>query len=513
MEKTDGELVVLTCSGQNEMFGCLTQRHRPRALRIALSVVGSEAVAQELVQEALLQAYLSLDRLRDPDRFGAWLRGILRNVCRSHHRQERLPPLLSWDDTAAEAELIAPAADDPAWVVERRERKRQVLEAVAALSAPNRLATTLFYFDQLSVQEVASELGISVAAVKGRLHESRRQLREQLSFWCPEGATVTTPRGRQKMLKVDVVPVSHHMDSPLDYEDPRTSEAHARRFLLRTLMSQGAGLTRDWVGLMEPARQRFLPIRVGWDASGIAGVLEGSSAEVAPAMSLMYRLLKETETRVESVRIAPLADGLLHGRIQMRQSQTPREVEARPGDAIALAVQTGSPIYVSPEMMKEGTWDLSDPISLVRRIRPAADGVSLAQAAAEPFVARVAEGMLEQGVLYLQGKRDNRVGEILVRLRWLDEMPDRRRSLIYVFHQAAGSSSGGNTALPQEMLPVLVAHFKERAGLDLAVTDREQEGHGTVRCLGKTYDLLVSTSPTAAGEELSLRLEEAPAAA
>jgi RNA polymerase sigma factor (sigma-70 family) len=510
MEKTDGELVVLTRSGQKEVFGCLAQRHRPRALRTAFSMVGSDALAQELVQEALLQAYFSLDRLRDPERFASWLQGIVRNVCRSHVRQDRRPPMLSWDELASDAAAIAPAAGDPAWVVERRDREQAVLEAVERLSAPNRRATILFYYEQLSLQEVAAALRISVTAVKGRLHQSRRQLRERLVSLCPEGVTTMSQRKRQKkMLKVDVVPVSHHNDSRLDYEDPRTSEAHARRFLLRTLMSQGAGLTRDWVGLMEEARQRFLPFHVGWDASGIAAVLEGTSTEVAPAMALMYRLLKETNTRVEAVRIAPLTDGILHSVIQMRQGETPREVQARPGDAIALAVQTGGAVYVAPEMMEEGTWDLSDPIAQVQRIRPASNGVTLAQAAAEPFVARVAQGMLEQGARYLQ--RGNTAGEILVRLRWLDEMPDARLRLIYVFHRAGGSSSGGNTALPWEMLPVLVAHFKKVAGLDLTVTNSPQQGHGLANCLGKAYELLVSTTPTEAGEELSLRLEEAQA--
>ena len=65
MDRTDSELISLVRGGNKRAFGDLIERHQARARRVALSMVPNEAAAQELVQEALLQAYLSLDRLRD----------------------------------------------------------------------------------------------------------------------------------------------------------------------------------------------------------------------------------------------------------------------------------------------------------------------------------------------------------------------------------------------------------------------------------------------------------------
>jgi predicted DNA-binding protein YlxM (UPF0122 family) len=76
---------------------------------------------------------------------------------------------------------IAGSALDPQLVAEKAELHTAVLDAVGTLSPKNRSAILLFYHEQFSLEEVASRLNISVVAVKGRLHKSRHQLREQLS--------------------------------------------------------------------------------------------------------------------------------------------------------------------------------------------------------------------------------------------------------------------------------------------------------------------------------------------
>ncbi|BAZ25151.1 ATP-dependent protease ATP-binding subunit [Kalymmatonema gypsitolerans NIES-4073] len=81
---------------------------------------------------------------------------------------------------AAEPLPIDESSPDPQQVAEQKELHTALLEAVDTLSHNNRLATLLFYHEQLSLQEVAVRLNISVAAVKGRLHKARHQLRERL---------------------------------------------------------------------------------------------------------------------------------------------------------------------------------------------------------------------------------------------------------------------------------------------------------------------------------------------
>lgn len=83
---------------------------------------------------------------------------------------------------ADESSSIVGSSPDPQLVAEQEELRTAVLEAVNTLSPKNRSAIVLFYQKQYSLQEVANCLNISVSAVKGRLHKSRHQIREQLSL-------------------------------------------------------------------------------------------------------------------------------------------------------------------------------------------------------------------------------------------------------------------------------------------------------------------------------------------
>lgn len=134
-EKTDNELVKLARQGDKDAFGVLAQRYQTIARRFALRLTGNEDAAQDLAQEAMLQAYLSLKNLRDPARFKSWLCGIVLNVSRSYLRDRKI--------TYFSLEAIiqglhfypAPLYDTlptPDTLAEERERYQIVFDAVNA---------------------------------------------------------------------------------------------------------------------------------------------------------------------------------------------------------------------------------------------------------------------------------------------------------------------------------------------------------------------------------------------
>jgi RNA polymerase sigma factor (sigma-70 family) len=88
-EKTELELINLAQEGDKAAFGELVRRYQTWAHRIARRLISQDACAQELVQESMLQAYLSIQQLRDPARFKGWLCGIVLNVCRSYLRDQK----------------------------------------------------------------------------------------------------------------------------------------------------------------------------------------------------------------------------------------------------------------------------------------------------------------------------------------------------------------------------------------------------------------------------------------
>jgi RNA polymerase sigma factor (sigma-70 family) len=190
-EITDTELVTLARSGDKNAFGRLAERYQQMARRVAACMVSDEDMARELTQEAMLQAYLSLSHLRDDAAFGNWLYGIVLNVCRSYLRDQKT--VLSWEDLEGGVRFgvldFSDAAPDPQWAAEEQELHRKVLQAVQNLPPASQVAALLFYYERLSLQEIAAILGISVTAVKGRLYKARKRLGEQLSALYSDGET------------------------------------------------------------------------------------------------------------------------------------------------------------------------------------------------------------------------------------------------------------------------------------------------------------------------------------
>ena len=79
-EMSDADLVVLARSGDADGFRVLVSRYRAMAMSVALHLSGDRQAAEDLVQEATLAAFVSLGRLRDPDRFRSWFYGTVLNV-------------------------------------------------------------------------------------------------------------------------------------------------------------------------------------------------------------------------------------------------------------------------------------------------------------------------------------------------------------------------------------------------------------------------------------------------
>ncbi len=183
MEQTDTELVKLAQSGDKAAFSLLVKRYQSMVKRIAIGMVAQEDIAQELAQEAILRAYLSLQQLRDSKRFKNWLYSIVLNLCRNYLRA-RKTDFLSLDAIAekqpTDTICSTNTVHDPQQLAEEQELNELILDAFNTLSPKNRMAAVLFYSEQLTMQEIASSLGISIVAVKGRLHKSRNQLKTQL---------------------------------------------------------------------------------------------------------------------------------------------------------------------------------------------------------------------------------------------------------------------------------------------------------------------------------------------
>jgi RNA polymerase sigma-70 factor (ECF subfamily) len=165
----DGELVSRSREGDGEAFGQLVARYRDMAYGLGYHLTGEFEAARDLAQEAFVQAYLKIRQLRDPERFGPWLRQIVVNTHRDQVRRREVATV-SLDGEPAQARE------------ERRvsEMEMVVREVLSKLRETERLVLTLHYINGYSQSEIGRFLGVRAETVKTRLARARQHFRKEV---------------------------------------------------------------------------------------------------------------------------------------------------------------------------------------------------------------------------------------------------------------------------------------------------------------------------------------------
>lgn len=309
--------------GDHEAFGELICRQRALAVRLCTRATGDAGLAEDAVQEGILQAWLSLDKLRQPEQFGAWLAGIALRVC---HRRFRYRAHETWSLEALVggrwmAEPIDPALQ-PQQTIEVEDLRLRVRSAVTSLPPGQRAAVALFYLADLSYAETADLLGIDTGAVKARLHKARGNLRR--SLW--------ELRSEERMPDIQYVDVLVEDVRAVPIDEP----PHERKVIL---LAEGNG-------------ERVLPVWVGgFEGDAIAiGMLRAETIRPL-TFSFAARLLEAAGGRLREVKIERLVDGTFYAQVVVESTAGSRTIDARPSDAIALALEAEAPIRVSKDVM------------------------------------------------------------------------------------------------------------------------------------------------------------------
>ena len=298
----DAVLVRRARGGDRDAFATLVARHYAPLVRCCRRMVGPDGAA-DAAQDAVVTALLSLDRLRDDDRFGAWLVGIGLNACRA---MLRVRPFILGVRPSTLRDVGGQTLHE---VVEVRELAVRVQAAIAELPGGQREAVTLYYLAGLTQAEAAAHLGIPPGAVKTRLHKARATLRTRLE-----------PLRRERAMQV-----------PMEVTDVRRAgDDH-----IVILTGEGREL-KIWVG---PA-----------EASVLALALEAVELPRPTPYDLTASLLKASGTAVREVRVSRLVQHTFYAEVVLANGS---EVDARPSDAINLALVSGAPIVVDEGVMAE----------------------------------------------------------------------------------------------------------------------------------------------------------------
>jgi len=183
--RDEAQMIASILAGNTHEFHDLIQPYERSVYSMALSMLQNEADAEDAAQEAFLKAFRNLAKFRGEAKFSTWLISITLNEARSRLRQKKTAKTESLD-ALNEGEHVSPALlrdwkEIPSEVLERQEVRVMLQHAVTDLPLIYREIFLLRDFEELSVNQSAEALGISVAAAKVRLHRARMMLQKKLT--------------------------------------------------------------------------------------------------------------------------------------------------------------------------------------------------------------------------------------------------------------------------------------------------------------------------------------------
>ena len=168
----DRDLVEQARRGDRDAFGILALSHADRLFAIGQRILRDVDRAEDAMQQALVIAWRELPRLRDPDRFDAWLTRLLVNACYAEARRRR-----EWSANIRVLPIDGPAVSDSSQgLADRDELER----GFRRLPPEQRALLVLHHYLGLSPTEIAETLGIPAGTARSRLHYAHRAIRAAL---------------------------------------------------------------------------------------------------------------------------------------------------------------------------------------------------------------------------------------------------------------------------------------------------------------------------------------------
>ena len=167
-------------------FEAFMRNYQNMVFSTAMRLLASQPDAEDVTQEVFLRAYERFDQLHDSTTAGGWLKTVARNLSLNHLSRYRsrwsfFSELVGGGrEDNEEHEMEFPAGESGTEILEQAERSVLVEQALQKLPVAQRVPLVLFHFEDLSYEEIAAKLGISLGKVKTDIFRGRETLRRQL---------------------------------------------------------------------------------------------------------------------------------------------------------------------------------------------------------------------------------------------------------------------------------------------------------------------------------------------
>ncbi len=194
---TDAQLVAMTQEGDARAFNSLTARWESSLYRFVHRLMGDPEEARDVCQEALLKAYLNIAKLRDGEKFKAWIHHIALNLCRDRFRSPRArAEVRSYEEDGIDEGRLAveaAAGNSPRRHAERAGMMAALEEVFASIPVEQRSAILLREYHGFTTEEIGEISGVPAATVRTRIFYGLRSVRKLLrerGFETPQTASM-----------------------------------------------------------------------------------------------------------------------------------------------------------------------------------------------------------------------------------------------------------------------------------------------------------------------------------
>ena len=172
MDSAERIMVMAALAGDDEAFETVIRTYSRRVYVVAYAILQDVSEAEDIVQDTFLKAHQQRGKLREPEKFPAWLLTVTRNGARDRLRRRRPQADAATFDT-----LTDHAAATPGSEMEIEENQARLRRALATLPEEHRTALTLRYLEGLDYRAIESQMGLSNGALRGILGRALGTLR------------------------------------------------------------------------------------------------------------------------------------------------------------------------------------------------------------------------------------------------------------------------------------------------------------------------------------------------
>ena len=162
------KLVRKSKKGNNLAFSILIKSYEKDLYKVAIAMTKNEDDALDCIQEAILQAYISIKDLRQDEYFKTWLIKILINKCNALLKKNK--KILNLDVSITENDKV------------EQSEKLELKDSINNLDSDLKIIVILYYYEDMSIKDISESLNIPQGTIKSRLSRARSKLKEMLSI-------------------------------------------------------------------------------------------------------------------------------------------------------------------------------------------------------------------------------------------------------------------------------------------------------------------------------------------